>query len=303
MADSFVNRRSQVRIPPLAVSSGCLMRIKLGSGLIALNLLGWVLVAVIIFLPSNILRIILGIPFLLFFPGYTLMAVLFTKKEIMGGIERVALSFGLSVAVVPLIGLILNYTLWGIRLEPILYSVASFILVTSIIAWLRRRRLAKQERFAIDFSMAVPGWGGGAWSKVLVVTVIVVSLTALGALGYIISLPKAGEAFTEFYILGQEAKAANYPGELGVGEEGRVLVGVVNHEGKEISYRVEVVICGSKNGCVGPVELVDGQTWQGEISFVPEKAGENQKVEFLLYRDSETEPCLAPLYFWVDVKE
>ncbi len=68
------------------------------------------LVAIIILFPSNILRIILGLPFLLFFPGYTLVAALFTRKEGMGSIERVALSFGLSIAVVPLIGLILNYT-------------------------------------------------------------------------------------------------------------------------------------------------------------------------------------------------
>jgi len=29
------------------------------------------------------------------------------------GIERVALSFGLSIAIVPLIGLVLNFTPWG----------------------------------------------------------------------------------------------------------------------------------------------------------------------------------------------
>ena len=79
------------------------------------------------------------------------MAALFAKKEGMSGIERVALSFGLSIAVVPLIGLILNYTPWGIRLEPILYSVASFILITSIIAWLRQRSLTEKERYDIEF--------------------------------------------------------------------------------------------------------------------------------------------------------
>jgi len=117
--------------------------------LISLNLLAWALILVTIFFPSNIVRIILGIPFLLFFPGYTLMAALFTRKEEISGIRRVALSFGLSIAVVPLIGLILNYTPWGIRLEPLLYSVVSFILITSIIAWLRRRVLTRDERFAI----------------------------------------------------------------------------------------------------------------------------------------------------------
>lgn len=279
------------------------MRIKLGDGLIPLNLLAWVLILFIIFFPSNILRIILGIPFVLFCPGYTLMAALFTKKEGMGGIERVALSFGLSIAVVSLIGLILNYTPWGIRLELILYSVASFILITSIIAWLRRRRLTEHERFAIQFQVTMPGWGEGVWGKVLAITVVVAILATLGTLGYVIATPKVGETFTEFYILGQDGKAANYPKELKVGEKGEVIVGVVNHEGKEVSYRVEVVVGSQESTEVGPVVLVNEQKWEGEVSFVPEVAGENQKVEFLLYKDGEVEPCLEPLHLWVDVKK
>ena len=279
------------------------MRIKLGDGLIPLNLLAWALILFIIFFPSNILRIILGIPFVLFCPGYTLMAALFTKKEGMGGIERVALSFGLSIAVVPLIGLILNYTPWGIRLEPILYSAASFILIASIIAWLRRRRLTEHERFAIQFHMTMPGWGEGVWGKVLAITVVVAILATLGTLGYVIATPKVGETFTEFYILGQDGKAANYPKELKVGEKGEVIVGIVNHEGKEVSYRVEVVVGSQESTEVGPVVLVDEQKWEGEVSFVPEVAGENQKVEFLLYKDGEVEPCLEPLHLWVDVKK
>jgi len=279
------------------------LRIKLGDGLIPLNLLAWVLILFIIFFPSNILRIILGIPFVLFCPGYTLMAALFTKKEGMGGIERVALSFGLSIAVVSLIGLILNYTPWGIRLEPILYSVASFILIASIIAWLRRRRLTEHERFAIQFQVTMPGWGEGVWGKVLAITVVVAILATLGTLGYVIATPKVGETFTEFYILGQDGKAANYPKELKVGEKGEVIVGVVNHEGKEVSYRVEVVVGSQESTEVGPVVLVNEQKWEGEVSFVPEVAGENQKVEFLLYKDGEVEPCLEPLHLWVDVKK
>ena len=117
------------------------MRLRTGNGLIPLNLLVFVLVAAITFFPSNVLRIILGIPFLLFFPGYTLVGALFPKREAMDGIQRMALSFGLSIAVVPLIGLILNYTPLGIRLESILFSVTSFIIMTSVIAWFRRRRL------------------------------------------------------------------------------------------------------------------------------------------------------------------
>jgi uncharacterized membrane protein len=280
------------------------LRIRLGSALILLNLLAWVLILIILLFPSNIiLRIILGIPFLLFVPGYTLLAALFTKKKEMGGIERLALSLGLSVAVVSLIGFILNYTPWGIRLEPILYSVASFILITSLIAWLRRRRLAMQELFGVELDLRWPGWGEGVWSRVLAITLVVAILGGLGILGYAIATPKVEETFTEFYILGQEGKAANYPTELEVGEEGRVIVGIVNHEGKEVSYRFEVIIGGKKNIEVVPIVLDDEQKWEGEVGFVPEVAGKDQKVDFLLYRDDEVEPCLEPLHLWVDVRE
>ena len=115
------------------------MRIKLLSQLIGLNLLGWVLILVIILFPTNVLRIILGIPFLLFFPGYTMMAALFAKKEGMSGFERLALSFGLSIIVVPLIGLILNYTPWGISLIPVVLSLFALTLIFATVALSRER--------------------------------------------------------------------------------------------------------------------------------------------------------------------
>ena len=52
-----------------------------------------------------VVRIPLGLVMVLFVPGYSLIAALFPRKNDLDGIERVALSFGLSIAVVPLIGL------------------------------------------------------------------------------------------------------------------------------------------------------------------------------------------------------
>jgi uncharacterized membrane protein len=60
-------------------------------------------------------RIILGLPLVLFLPGYALIAALFPRKDDLDGIERIALSFGLSIAISPLLGLGLNYTPFGLR--------------------------------------------------------------------------------------------------------------------------------------------------------------------------------------------
>jgi uncharacterized membrane protein len=122
-------------------------------------------------------------------------------------------------------------------------------------------------------------------------------------LGYVIVTPQVGERFTEFYILGLNGKAADYPKEVRVGKEGKVIVGIVNHEHEVVSYRIEVRIDGVKNNEVDAVVLANAQKWEGIVSFVPDKVGDNQKVEFLLYKNGEAEPSLNPLCLWIDVAE
>ena len=290
------------------------MKAKLDKDLWLIGILTILLVVVIAFFPSTTARIILGLPFLLFFPGYTLIAVLFPKKGSLSGVERVALSFGLSIAVVPLIGLVLNFTPWGIRLYPILISLAVFILAASGIAWYRRERLAPEERFRVLFNVNVepPFW---YWQEeslahnVVSLVMAVVIVVAIASLGYVVTAPRVGEKFTEFYILGPDGKAENYPTELKVGEEGKVIVGIVNHEQEEASYRVEVWIGGEKAKLKIDgedrdeinVELENEEEWRGEVGFVPQRAG-RQKVEFVLYKEGE--PYFEePLHLWIDVEK
>ncbi|KAF5438102.1 putative membrane protein [Candidatus Methanophagaceae archaeon] len=88
-------------------------------------------------------RIILGLPLVLFLPGYALIAALFPRKDDLDGIERVALSFGLSIAITPLLGLALNYTPFGIRLSPVLTVLSVFTISLAICAYVRRRRITE----------------------------------------------------------------------------------------------------------------------------------------------------------------
>jgi len=270
------------------------------SGLLPLNIVVMVLIVAIIFALSGLLRIIFGLPIVLFFPGYVLMLALFPKKEGMNGIERIALSFGLSIAIVPLIGLILNFTWWGITLESTLYSTASFIFVTSIIAGVRRKRLQERERFEFGFQLRLLRWSGNAWDKVLSVVLVITIMGALGTLGYVIATPKVGEKFTEFYML--EAKESDYPQEFNIGETYEVAVGIINHEHQEVSYRVEIRTAETLIGELGPVVLEHEQEWEREVSFTPVKAGDNQKVEFMLYKQGQGD-VYRSLHLWVNVKE
>lgn len=68
------------------------------------------------------------------------MEALFLDRKDLEGIERLALSIGLSLALAPLIGLVLNYTPWGIRLDPIVTSLCVFTLLIGAIGVYRKYR-------------------------------------------------------------------------------------------------------------------------------------------------------------------
>jgi uncharacterized membrane protein len=74
------------------------------------------------------LRMALGSIFVLFLPGYSLVEALYPKEEDLSPLERLALSIGLSLALVPLVGLLLNYSPWGIRLDPVVASLSTLTL-------------------------------------------------------------------------------------------------------------------------------------------------------------------------------
>lgn len=276
------------------------MKIKIRDELIPLNGLVLVLILIVNLFPTNVIRLVLGLPFLLFFPGYTLVAALFPEKTI-DAIERVALAFGLSLAMVPLIGLVLNYTPWTIRLEPVLYSTSLFIFAMSIIAWVRRKGLPQQRRFAIEFQLKLPGWSGTVWDKALSIALVLAVLGALGTLAYAVATPKVGERFTEFYILGAEGKADNYPKKLTLGVPASVILGIVNWEQEPAIYRVEIKINQEIVSGIDNISLNHEEKWEQEVSFAAISVGTNQKVELILYKAAKPEPY-QKLHLWVDVK-
>jgi uncharacterized membrane protein len=251
---------------------------------------------------------------MLFFPGYTLITALFPGKSGLQGIERLALSFGLSIAVLPLIGLILNYTPWGIRLHPILISLTVFIMTMCTIAFLRRNRLSDDDKYDFGSMLTIrkarakeepmlPSLKNKKWmDRLLNIMLALASVVCICTIVYAIATPKTGEKFSEFYILGPEGKAENYPRDVKLGSPISLTIGVMNHEQTETTYTVKVIIDGVNNRVLPMITLAPERKQEQVISFTPAKVGENQKVEFLLFKNAETEPYLT-LHIWVNVSQ
>ena len=261
--------------------------------------------------PLPLLRLLLGLVFVLFVPGYTLQAALFPRADDLDGPERLALSFGLSVAVVPPIALVLDKLPWGIRLWPIVIGEGLLIGVCSLIAFARRRRLLAGERFLLVVEMDMRGWWAAQdrTNRVLYAILAGALLTAAVSATAIIVLPRPGDYFTEFYILGKEGLAEDYPREAVVGEPLGVTIGLVNHEREERVYRVEVWAVDpwteGKRVLVnqtGPITLPRKHGREWPLTWHMPWAGDDQIVEFLLYTAGEPEPY-RQLRLWLNVKE
>jgi len=274
---------------------------KIVLAIVVFTLLLFVLVA----FTTGGARIALGLLFIVFFPGYVLLSALFPRRVDLGGMERMALSFGLSIAVVPLIGLILNYTPWGIRLYPVLFSITIFVFVTSAMAYYRTHKLSASERFNVTFKFNLLQWARvPTLNKALSISLVVAIAAALGCLGYVVVTPKQGEKFTEFYILNIEGKAEDYPKQVILGSPVNIIIGIVNHEHQPTSYSVAVMTDGNANARIAVSTLAHGEKWQEMVSFTPQHAGKMQNVQFWLYKEYDTESHFAdPLHLYIDVIE
>jgi len=261
-----------------------------------------VLLAVIIAAPASPVRIVLGLPFVLFFPGYVLVAALYPRRDDLDGIERLALSLGLSLAVVPLVGLALNYTPWGIRLTPILVGLTVFITICSLAAIRARRRLPAAERFPADARPVLASLRRLPWPAIALAVAITAGLLVVGFRTGFLGRSRVGEAFTEFYVLGPGGKAEGYPRRLFVGQKGTVILGIVNQEGRPAVYTVRVRAGSEVLATLGPIELNAGGKWEQPLAFALQQPGERVKVEFLLYMKGATPPPYRRLHLWVEVR-
>ena len=278
------------------------MRTEIRSDLLPLSLVTVALIVTINLLPSSVLRVVLGTPFLVFIPGYAFIAMVFPDREALDAIERIALSFAASIALVPLTALAGNaIPAFGIDLESVLYLVSALVLVTLAVAWWRRRRLPEHERFSVRVSARLPRMDD-KWNRALFAGLIVSIVGTIAIAGYVFAGTQP-EHYSEFYILGPDGEAKDYQVQLMAGEAGTVTLGIVNQEHETVSYVVELVVDGARAAEIAAVELSHGQKYEKVVAYPPMAVGKNHEVEFFVYRDGGTTSYLKPLKLWVDVNE
>lgn len=294
----------------------------------------FVAVAVVLADVWGPLRVVFALPLVLFAPGYAITAALFPRENRSPGawhgvdeparsretvgldrLERFALSIGLSIAAVALVGLGLTYTPWGLQLGPVLAALTVLTVAACAVSFRRRRNLPWEEQPRFRFHPSGRWRSASGPQRLWVVALLAAALVTAGTLTFVMTTDRRGDAFTEFYILDDEGNAAEYPTKLAPGENATVVVAVANREHRATDYTVNVT---SQRGefvrdgdAFVPLESQALGSWEVSLdhedremrafNFSLEEEGMH-RVRFALGLEGAEEEPYRALHLWVEVE-
>ncbi|QPV64338.1 DUF1616 domain-containing protein [Halosimplex litoreum] len=293
---------------------------------------------------ETLLRAAVAIPFALFVPGWALVAVLFphghhetgqsrngrTVSDGLGLYERVALSFGTSIAVTPIVGLVLDLSPVGLAPDAVVTSLAGLVLVLVAVAVRRRRALPSEVRYSVPYRQWLSAARSNlfrtetSWDTALTAVVAVSILLAVGSVGFVALDPKQGVPSSEFYLLAANESgdlvAENYPQEFTADETRSLVVGIQNNEHVSTPYTVVVRLdrVELRNNSTTVVEserlhrfeprLTADETWHRRHPVQPSMIGDRLRLTYLVYKwNAPADPTVDNAYrdarLWIDVRE
>lgn len=304
--------------------------------LLLVALLGlWHLAAVQGYAGQSSMQAVLGLGAVLVAPGYALVSLLFPRRASEAGLfedregrispgERFVLSVGVSVCLVPLVGLGLVLLSFGATTSLFQLSIGVTTVLLAFVAAGRRLEVPPAERFSplrwvIDARSraSLRPSGGVRALHVLLVLGLLVSGTGIG---YAAMSADRGEQFTEFALVSEsdsgELVASEYPSQIPLGSSATVQVTIGNHEGQDLDYTVVVIAQRIENGTVLSTTRLDrfstrvaaGETIDRPHEMTPSLVGENVRVSYLLYRgeapvgaNPRPENAYRRTHIWVNV--
>lgn len=261
------------------------------------------------FFSDSIFRAALAFPVTLFAPGYAMVAAMFPRKKEMGNIARMTMSVALSIIIVPLIGMALNYTPLGVRLDPILVCVTVFTIACSLVAMRSRFKVPEDELHFPELLNTARAllWGDkGSVDKAFGIAIVVALLLSAGTISYLVLVPGQGDQYTEFYLLGPEHITSGYPSDFLPGSQQPVIICIANHEKREMTYDIHVQLKDNNTTTLLSTEHVvlgDNQTWEKTAQIKPDRMGSRMKLDFLLFADGNMAVPYQECRLWINVTD
>lgn len=126
-------------------------------------------------------------------------------------------------------------------------------------------------------------------NKIIKVVLIAILIIAVLSVIYLVVIHNPGQDYSEFYILDNNHNTSNYPNNLTIGQSGELIVGIQNQEHESTNYTVEIKKDGQLLDKFNKT-LTNHECTETPFYFKADKSGEEQEIEFTLYKNNITNP-------------
>ncbi|GAA0202589.1 DUF1616 domain-containing protein [Halobaculum roseum] len=291
--------------------------------------------------------VVLAGPLVLFLPGYALLSVLVPGSAnssgdavsdpplgsvTIGWFERASLSVGLSVAVLPILVVLLAALGYQPTRTTVSVTLVGFVVLASALGAARRLALPEENRYGLPVDRWLRELRTFAGSpratrvdKFGAVVLGVLVVLALAGMSVGLAAPPDGESYTEVALLTPSEDgpvAAGYPDAVANDEPLELVLSIENDLGRPTAYEYVVVldrVSSSADGTEmtvlerdalerGNVSLADDETATRTLSLVPSMLGSDLRLSVFVYEEAAPEfPSRTTadehLYIWVDVED
>jgi uncharacterized membrane protein len=306
---------------------------------VALALLAAVDLAVLLEAPQPI-RLVATAVALFVLPGYALTTFAFPvsiesrEREVgitpslrssaepgIPWVERAALSLGLSVALVPLFGLLLGALGREFLPRNVLAVVTAFVALALVGGAVRRYSRPAEDRYAAPspFARLVGAMDAEPVDAVLNVAVPLAALAAAGSVLFALATPAPAATYTTAALLTEqpdgELATANYTSAMTGDDPGELVLELTNHERRTVRYTVLV----QRQRVDTSTETVrnrtrlhrfertldDGASWRRPHALRRSPEDGRYRVVYLIYRgdppaDPTTDNAYRHLTLWLN---
>ncbi|MFB6139866.1 MAG: DUF1616 domain-containing protein [Halosimplex sp.] len=289
-------------------------------------------------LGGSPVRVLVGLPVLVFLPGYVIVAVLFPRdgpqtgkadrEHLRIGLgRRIALSFGASLAAVPPLALVWWNVGPGRSSNP--FALVGFVCLGAILGSLRRSAVPADERFRLPIRrwatrLRSALFSGPGPHRVANAVLMVTVLAASVSMAYALAVPNDAGASSGLFLATENETGAlvtsGFPTDFEPNQSKELTVGVRNREGERTAYTVIVELQRvATDGRTVSVrekrqlhrfgfELDSGECWHRQHSLRPQMTGENLRVQYYLFVDDPPDdPTVNAAYrtthLWINVTE
>lgn len=297
----------------------------LDIGFPALHLRSWLGVPLIGWL--------LGIPMLVFLPGYAIISAMYPAAAETGEhrqaagslpiVDRAMLSMVTSLVVVPAVATLVILGPWRLSVLVVLALLSVITLGATGVALGRRRSVSPSRQFSVGWPASSFGGSAGGLSKyggrLFVVSLLLLAAVLMSFL--FVQVP--AETFSEASLLAEndngEFVASALPTTFTQGEDRSIAIAIQNHEGTTTTYAVIVRlqrVVTAEDGTQRVIEqdrldsfeatLEDGQRTVVERSVRPTLVGTNLRLQYLVFAGGAPDTATAEdadlvLRLWIEV--